>query len=80
MFKDTESVEVAGNDEGGETLPILNWGRPLATRREFRSASKVPGTSLFLTVAIRTLVTAFETLLFSNAEIGRIGKAILFLI
>ena len=34
------------------------------------TASKVPGTSLFLTVAISKLITAFEMLLFSNAEIG----------
>ena len=65
-----QSVEVDGKDEGGVTLPILNLGRPLATRRELRTASKMPGTSLFLTVALSTLITAFEMLLFSNDEIG----------
>ena len=38
----------------------------------------MPGTSLFLTVAISTVTTAFKTLLFSNTEIGGVGKVILF--
>ena len=73
VFKDAESVEVEGKDEGGVTLPILNWGRPLATRREFRTASNVPGTSLFLTVAISTLITAFEYF-FRMVKYGELGK------
>ena len=48
---------------GGVTLPILNVGRPFAVEREFRTVSKMPGSSLFLTVAISTVITALETLL-----------------
>ena len=63
------SVGVGGKDVSGVTLPILKMGRPFAVKREFRTVSKVPGSSQFLTVAIRTLITAFETLLFSKVGI-----------
>ena len=49
------SVIVGGKDVVGVTLPILKVGRPSAAKREFRTVSKVPGSSLFLTVAISTL-------------------------
>ena len=58
---------------GGVTLPILKVGRPFAVKREFRTVSKVPGSSQFLTVAISTLITALETLLFSKIGIDWIG-------
>ena len=58
---------------GGVTLPILKVGRPFAVKREFRTISKVPGSSQFLTVAISTLITALETLLFSKVGIDWIG-------
>ena len=58
------SVEVGGKDMGGVTLPILKVDRPFAVKREFRTVSKVPGSSLFLTVSISTLLNALETLLF----------------
>ena len=48
------SVGVGGKDVGGVTLPILKVGRPFAVKREFRTVSKVPGSSQFLTVAIST--------------------------
>ena len=47
VFKDAVSVEEGGKDEGGETLPILKGGRPLATIKVFRTVSKMQGTSLF---------------------------------
>ena len=58
------SVGVGGKDVGGVTLPILKVGRPFAVKGEFRTVSKVPGSSQFLTVVISTLITALETLLF----------------
>ena len=64
------SIEVGGKDMGGETLPILKVGRPFDVKREFRTVSNVPGSSLFLTVAISTLMTAFDTLFFLKAGIG----------
>ena len=64
------SIEVGGKNVGGETLPILKVGRPFEVKREFRTVSNEPGSSLFLTVAISTLITAFETLLYSKAGIG----------
>ena len=63
------SVEVGGKEMGGVTLPILKVGMPFEVKREFRTVSNVPGTSLFLTVAISTVITAFETLFFSKAGI-----------
>ena len=51
-FKDVVSVEVGWKDVGGVTLPILRVGRPYAVNREFRTVSKVPGSSQFLSVAI----------------------------
>ena len=62
------SVEEGGKDVGGVTLPILKVGRPFAVKREF-IVSKVPSTSLFLTVAISTLIFFLgseETLFFSS--------------
>ena len=64
-------------DVGGVILPILKVGRPFAVKREFRTVSKVPGSSQFFTVAIRTLITALETLLFSKAGIDWIGIVML---
>ena len=58
------SVVVGRKDVGGVTLPILKVGRPFAVNRKFRTVSKVPGSPQFFTVAISTLITAFETLLF----------------
>ena len=69
VFKDEVSVGVGGKDVGGVTLPILKVGRPFAVKREFRTVSKVPGSSQFLTVAISTLITALETLLFFNVGV-----------
>ena len=69
VFKDEVSVVVGGKDVGGVTLPIFKVGRPFAVKREFRTVSKVPCSSQFLTVAISTLITALETLLFSNVGI-----------
>ena len=66
------SVGVGGKDVGGVTLPILKVGRPFAVNREYRTVSKVPGSSQFLTVAISTLI-ALETLLFSKVGINWIG-------
>ena len=66
VFKDLVSVGVGGKDVGGVTLHILKVGRPFAVKREFRTVSKVPGSSQFLTVAINTLITALETLFFSK--------------
>ena len=71
------SVGVGGKDVGGVTLPLLKVGRPFAVKREFRTVSKVPGSSQFLTVAIGTLITALETLLFSNVGIDWIGIVML---
>ena len=71
------SVEVGGKDVGGVTLPILKVGRPFAVKMDFRTVSKVPGSSQFLTVAISTLITALETLLFSNVGIYWIGIVML---
>ena len=48
-------------------------GRPFAVKREFKTVSKVPGSSQFLRVAISTLITALETLLFSKVGIDWIG-------
>ena len=67
------SVGVGGKDVGRVTLPILKVGRPFAVNREFRTVSKVPGSSQFLTVAISTLITALETLIFSKVRIDWIG-------
>ena len=53
-----ESVGVGGKDVGGVTLPILKVGRPFAVKMEFRTVSKVPCSSQFLTVAISSLITA----------------------
>ena len=64
------SIEVFGKDVGGETLPILKVGTPFEVKREFSTVSNVPYSSLFLTVAISTLITGFATLLFSKAGIG----------
>ena len=69
VVKDMVSIEVGGKDEGGETIHILKDGRPFAAKRKFTTVSKVPGSSLFLTVAISTLMTALETLHFSNVGI-----------
>ena len=63
------SVGVGGKDMGGVTLPILKVGRPFAVNREFRTISKVPGSSQFLTVRISMLITALETLLFPKVVI-----------
>ena len=63
------SVGVGGKDVGGETLPILKVESPFAVKRDFRTVSKVPGSSPFLSVAISTLITALETLLFSKVGI-----------
>ena len=63
------SAGVGGKDVGGVTLPILKVGRPFAVKREFRTVSKLPGSSQFLTVAISSLITALETLLFSKVGI-----------
>ena len=60
---------------GGATLPILKVGRPFAVKRQFRTVSKVPGSSQFLTVVISTLITALEILLFSKVGIDWIGIA-----
>ena len=63
------SVGVGGKDVGGVTLPILKVGRPFAVKMEFITVSKVPGSSQFLTVAMSTLITALETLLYSKVGI-----------
>ena len=68
------SVGVGGKDVGGVTLPILKVGIPFAVNREFRTVSKVPDSSQFLTVAISTLITGSETLLFSKVGIDWIGR------
>ena len=60
-------------DMVGVTLPILKVGKPFAVKSEFRSVSKVPGSSQFLTAAISTLITALGTLLFSKVGIDWIG-------
>ena len=62
---------------GGVTLPILKVGKPFAVKREFRTVSKVPGSSQFLAVAISTLIIALETLLFSKVGIDWIGIVML---
>ena len=67
------SVGVGGKEVGGVTLPILKVGRPFAVNRELRTVSKVPGSSQFFTVAISTLITALETILFSKVGIDWIG-------
>ena len=56
------SVGVGGKVVGGVILPILKVGRPFAVKREFRTVSKVPGSSQFLTVAISTLHYFFRKL------------------
>ena len=71
------SVGVGGKDVGGVSLPILKVGSPFAVKREFSTVPKVPGSSQFLTVAISTLITALETLLFSNVGIDWIGIVML---
>ena len=58
------SFGVSRKDVGVVTLSILKVGRPLAVKREFRTVSKVPGSSQFLPVAISTLITALETIFF----------------
>ena len=63
------SVEVGGEDVCGETLPVLNVGMTFAVKREFRTDSNLPDSSLFLTVVISILITALETLLFSRVGI-----------
>ena len=68
---------VGGKDVGGVTLLILKVGRPFAVKREFRTVSKVTGSSPFLIVAISTLINAFETLLFSKVGIDWIGIVML---
>ena len=73
VFKDVVSGGVGGKYVGGVTLPILKVGRPFAVKTEFRTVSKVPGSSQFLTVAISTLITTLETLLFSKVGIDWIG-------
>ena len=60
------SVHVCRKDVGGLTLPILKVGRSFSAEREFRTVSNVPGSSLFLTVAISTLITALETTFFES--------------
>ena len=77
VFKAVVSVGVGGKDVGGVTLPILKVGRPFAVKMEFRTVSNVPGSSQFFTVAISTLITAFETLLFSKVGIDWIGIVML---
>ena len=67
------SVGVCGKDVGGVKLPIFKVERPFAVNREFRTVSMVPGSSQFLTMAISTLITALETLLFSKVGIDWIG-------
>ena len=67
------SVGVSGKNVGGVTLPILKVGRSFAVNREFRTVSKVPGSSQFFTVAISTVITALETQLFSKVGIDWIG-------
>ena len=69
VFKDVVSIGIGGMDVGGVTLPILKVGRLFAVKIEFRTISKVPGYSQFLTVEISMLITAFETLLFSKVGI-----------
>ena len=49
-----------------------------AAKKEFRTVSKVPRSLLFLTVAIFTLISALETLLFSRIGIHWIGIVMLF--
>ena len=61
----------------GATVLILKVWRPFAVKREFRTVSNVPGSSQFLTVAISTLITVFETLLFSKVGIDWIGIVML---
>ena len=71
------SVGIGGKDVGGVTLPILKVGRPFAVKGEFRTVSKVAGSSQFLTVVIDILITTLEALLFSNFGIGWIGIVML---
>ena len=63
------SVGVGGKDVSGVKLPILKVGIQFAIKKEFRTVSKVPGSSQFLTVAISMLITALETLLFRKLEL-----------
>ena len=65
------SVKVGEKDDGGVTLPILKVWRPFSVKKEFRTVSNVPSSSLFFTVAISMLITAFETLHFSKIGIHR---------
>ena len=69
VYKDVVSVEVGVKDVGGVTLPILKVVRPFAVKRKFRTISKVSCSSLFLKVAISSLITALETLLFFKVGI-----------
>ena len=63
------AVGVGGKDVRGVTLPyFLKVGRPFAVKMEFRTVSKVPASSLFLTVAISTLIMALETDFFRKLE------------
>ena len=71
------SVEVGGKDMGGVSLPILKVGMPSKVKGELRTVSKVPSSSLFLSVAISTLITALETLLFSKVGVDWIEKVML---
>ena len=71
------SIEVGEKEVGGVILPILKVGRPFAVKMEFRTVSKVPGSSPFLTVAKSMLITALETLLFSKGGIDWIGIVML---
>ena len=57
---------VGGKDVGGVTLPISKVGRPFTVKREFRTVSKVPGSSQFLTLAISTLITVRNTTFFER--------------
>ena len=63
------SVGVGGKDVGAVALHILKVGRPFAVKRQFRTVSNVSGSSQFFTVAISTLITASETLLFLKVGI-----------
>ena len=49
------SVETGGKDVEGVTSAILKVGRPFAVKREFRTVSKVPGDSQFLTFGMTML-------------------------
>ena len=67
------SVGVSWKDVGRVTFPILKVTMPFAVNREFRTVSKMPGSSQFLTVAISTMITALEKRFFSKVGIDWIG-------